>query len=89
MKSGLSVKKSRICIEVLTYSNSAFGCNDCGEVVFINSRIVEKMGLAEGMVVDGLCIPNFDDKRHIAPWRVMRVDLFEHLADAPVERLYN
>lgn len=78
MKSQLKFERSKICVDVLTYSNSAFGFNETGDAVFINSRIVEKMDLAEGMVVYGVCIENFDDKKRDVPWRAVRVDLINH-----------
>jgi hypothetical protein len=61
-------------IEVITYSNSAFGTNESGQQIFINSRIVERCSLKEGMEVIAHVIPNYEDKRHSIPWRAMRVE---------------
>lgn len=60
-------------VDMLTYAGSAFGSTVNGEQVFINSRIVETMGLSEGMVVVGFLLPNYPDKRDNIPWRAMRV----------------
>jgi hypothetical protein len=63
-----------VVIETVSYAGSAFGVNAQGEQVFINSRIVEKCRLEEGMEVVARVLPNYEDKRHTIPWRAMRVD---------------
>ena len=62
-----------VIIEDLTYTNSAFGQNEEGDVVFFNNRLVNKLNLDLGDIVVAHCIPNYEDKRHETPWRAIRV----------------
>lgn len=70
---GFETVQKPVHIDMLTYSGSAFGCTVDGEQVFINARIVDAMGLDEGVIVMGHLLPNFPDKRDQIPWRAMRV----------------
>ena len=70
---GFETVQKPVHIDMLTYAGSAFGSTVNGEQVFINARIVEAMGLDEGMVVMGFLLPNYPDKRENIPWRAMRV----------------
>lgn len=74
---GFETIQKPVHLDMLTYSGSAFGSTIDGEQVFVNARIVETMGLSEGMVVMGYLLPNFPDKRDQIPWRAMRVTLAE------------
>lgn len=62
-------------VELLTYSGSAFATNESGEQIFINSRIVERCKLTDGLEVVVHALPNYEDKRQSIPWRAMRVDV--------------
>lgn len=72
---GFETIQKPVHIDMLTYAGSAFGSTIDGEQVFINGRIVETMGLDEGMVVMGHLLPNYPDKRANIPWRAMRVSI--------------
>ena len=60
-------------IDYVTKTGSAFGVLHNGDQVFLNARIMEKMGLFEGDNCHAVMIKNFEDKRDITPWRAVRV----------------
>lgn len=62
-------------VEIITYSGSAFAANEQGEQIFINSRIVDRCKLTDGVEVMVHALPNYEDKRQSIPWRAMRVDV--------------
>ena len=62
-----------VFIEDVSDANSAFGVNELGEVVFFNSRIVSKMNIDIGHVVNADCVPNYEDKRDKVQWRCIKV----------------
>lgn len=70
---GFETIQKPVHVDMLTYSGSAFGSTTDGEQVFINARIVETLGLSEGMVLTGFLLPNFPDKRDQIKWRAMRM----------------
>lgn len=74
---GFETVQKPVHIDMLTYAGSAFGSTLEGEQVFINGRIVDALGLSEGMVAMGYLMPNFPDKRDQIPWRAMRMTLPE------------
>ena len=63
----------RVMIETITAMGSGFGINEKGETVFLNGRLVEKVGLDMGDIVEAHVIPNFEDKRQSIPWRAVKV----------------
>ena len=65
--------KMQVMIEGLTYTGSAFGANEAGEVVFFNQRLVERVSLDVGDIVEAHTIANYEDKRAETPWRAIRV----------------
>lgn len=81
---GFETVQKPVHIDMLTYAGSAFGSTIEGEQVFVNARIVETMGLSEGMVVMGYLLPNFPDKRDQIPLRAMRVTLAEEKPEEQV-----
>lgn len=70
-----TTKKTQLLVEYLTDTGSAFGVTPQGEQVFMNRRLVEKMNLVGGEVLDAFLLPNYPDKRETIPWRAMRVEL--------------
>jgi len=67
-------RKQQILVEYLTDTGSAFAVTPHGEQVFLNRRLVEKMNLEGGEVLDAFLLPNYPDKRETIPWRAMRVE---------------
>ena len=65
--------KMRVMIEGLTYTGSAFGSNEAGDTVFFNQRLVERVSLEVGDIVEAHAIANYEDKRADTPWRAIRV----------------
>ena len=65
--------KMRVMIEGLTYTGSAFGSNEAGDSVFFNQRLVERVSLDVGDIVEAHTIANYEDKRAETPWRAIRV----------------
>ena len=62
-----------VLIEDIAHSESAFGVNESGDIIFFNRRLVEKMKLEIGDEVYANCIPNFEDKRDDVKWRCLFV----------------
>lgn len=65
--------KMVVMIESVSYTGSGFGSNENGEGVFFNQRLVEKVDLEMGDIVEAHAIPNYEDKRDVTPWRAIRV----------------
>ncbi len=65
--------KMQVMIEGLTYTGSAFGSNEAGDTVFFNQRLVERVSLEVGDIVEAHAIANYEDKRAETPWRAIRV----------------
>jgi hypothetical protein len=62
-------------VDQITYTNSAFATSvTTGEVVFVNSRIVNAVGLQIGDTRNFFVIPNYPDKQEQVAWRAMRVE---------------
>lgn len=78
---GFETIQKPVHVDMLTYSGSAFGSTPDGDQVFINARIVDAMGLSEGMVLTGYLLPNFPDKRDQIQWRAMRMEKPEPRAE--------
>ena len=66
-----TTKKTQLLVEYLTDTGSAFGVTPQGEQVFMNRRLVEKMNLVGGEVLDAFLLPNYPDKRETIPWRAI------------------
>ena len=62
-----------VLIEDVSYTKSAFGVNESGDIVFFNSRLVSKMDIDIGDEINAHCIPNYEDKREIVKWRCISV----------------
>ena len=73
LKTTFNTTPFNVIIEDITPTNSAFGQNEEGDVVFFNSRLVNKLDIDLGDIVLAHCIPNYEDKRHETPWRAIRV----------------
>ena len=73
MRKAFETNKMRAMIESVSYTGSAFGSNESGESVFFNQRLVNKVGLEMGDIVEAHSIPNYEDKRTETPWRAIRV----------------
>jgi hypothetical protein len=62
-------------VDQITYTNSAFATSvTTGEVVFVNARIVNAVGLQLGDTRNFFVIPNYPDKQEQVAWRAMRVE---------------
>lgn len=61
-----------VFIDTIAIHGSGFGTTGNGERVFMNARMVQKLGLSEGMVVTCHVIPNYPDKQEQVPWRAIR-----------------
>ena len=79
-KSKFRTKPMKVLIETYTYSGSAFGVNEHGDLVFFSRRLVKAVSLDEGDVVSANCIPNYSDKRDCVPWRCIKCQIvnFDH-----------
>lgn len=77
--------KMQVMIEGLTYTGSAFGANEAGEVVFFNQRLVERVSLDVGDIVEAHTIANYEDKRAETPWRAIRVSANKKAIDDVVQ----
>jgi hypothetical protein len=77
MNKEFNTTKMRVWIEYLSATGSSFGSNEDGNTVFFNKRLVDRVGLTVGDVVDADVIPNFEDKRETIPWRAVRVSLHQ------------
>jgi len=73
MRKAFETDVMRVMIEDMSYTGSAFGSNEKGESVFFNQRLVNKIALEIGDIVEAHTIPNYEDKRHETPWRAIRV----------------
>ena len=84
MRKAFETNKMRVMIESVSYTGSAFGSNEDGDSVFFNQRLVEKVELEMGDIVEAHAIPNYEDKRHETPWRAIRVSAEKHTNIDPV-----
>ena len=84
MNNVFETNKMRVMIEGLTYTGSAFGANEAGEVVFFNQRLVERVSLDVGDIVEAHTIANYEDKRAETPWRAIRVSANKKAIDDDV-----
>jgi hypothetical protein len=73
MNTTFDTTKMRVMVETISAMGSGFGMNEEGETVFLNGRLVEKVGLDMGDVIEAHVIPNFEDKRQSIPWRAVQV----------------
>ena len=73
MRKAFETEVMRVMIEDMSYTGSAFGSNEKGDSVFFNQRLVDKISLEIGDIVEAHTIPNYEDKRHETPWRAIRV----------------
>ena len=63
MKKSFETNMMKVMIESVSYTGSAFGSNEDGDTVFFNQRLVEKVALEMGDIVEAFAIPNYEDKR--------------------------
>lgn len=63
-----------VVVESKTHAGSGFAVTDTGAAVFMSRRLIETMQLEEGDMVTAFCIPNYEDKRDVIPWRAIRVE---------------
>jgi len=84
---GFETQKMHVMIESASYTGSAFGSNEQGASVFFNQRLVEKVSIDIGDIVEAYVIPNYEDKRHETPWRAIRASIVnaEEVASLPAE----
>tara|TARA_R110000823_G_scaffold187374_1_gene319636 strand:- start:1194 stop:1727 length:534 start_codon:yes stop_codon:yes gene_type:complete len=64
-----------VMIESVSYTGSAFGSNEQGATVFFNQRLVDKVSIDIGDIVEAYVIPNYEDKRDETPWRAIRASV--------------
>ena len=65
----LLTEKKIVTVSDITYSNSAFAVTQRGEGVFINARMVEKLGIEEGDDLVVKVLLNYKDKRDEVKYR--------------------
>ncbi len=65
-------KETTVFIETITRYNSAFGTTSEGDRVFLNTRLIEAVGLQEGDLTRCHVLPNYEDKRDEIPYRAIR-----------------
>jgi hypothetical protein len=75
MRNKFETTLMRAMIEGISHMGSAFGANEQGEAIFFNARLVDKVGLEMGDIVEAHTIPNYEDKRDVTPWRAVRVNV--------------
>ena len=73
MRNTFETTSMRAIIESISHMGSAFGANEQGEAIFFNARLVDKVDLEMGDIVEAHTIPNYEDKRDVTPWRAVRV----------------
>ena len=73
MKRSFETNMMKVMVESVSYTGSAFGSNEDGDTVFFNQRLVEKVALEMGDIVEAYAIPNYEDKRDDTPWRAIKV----------------
>ena len=73
MKKSFETNMMKVMIESVSYTGSAFGSNEDGDTVFFNQRLVDKVDLEMGDIVEAFAIPNYEDKRDDTPWRAIKV----------------
>jgi len=73
MRNKFETNLRQAIIEDRSHMGSAFGANEKGEAIFFNARLVDKVGLEMGDIVEAHTIPNYEDKREATPWRAVRV----------------
>ena len=73
MRNKFETNLMQAIIEGISHMGSAFGANEKGEAIFFNARLVDKVGLEMGDIVEAHTIPNYEDKREATPWRAVRV----------------
>jgi hypothetical protein len=83
LSTAFDTTKMRVMIESIAATGSAFGSNEDGDIVFLNKRLVDKVGLEMGDVVEAHAIPNYEDKRDSIPWRGVRVSMPRDAVDTP------
>ena len=76
-KSKFRTKPMKVLIETYSYSGSAFGVNENGDLVFFSKRLVSAVRLDEGDIVSAHCIPNYSDKRDCVPWRCIKCQIVD------------
>lgn len=86
MNQGFKTTALQIIVENTTHAGSGFGITDAGDAVFMSRRLMEVMDLQYGDLVTAHCIPNFEDKRDMIPWRAIRVDRSSITPDITIER---
>tara|TARA_R100001443_G_scaffold30122_1_gene43630 strand:+ start:408 stop:842 length:435 start_codon:yes stop_codon:yes gene_type:complete len=70
-------------VEEIVFSGSAFAVTKDGDGIFINSRIVDKLGLKPGDSIQAYIVPNYPDKADQIKYRAMRASLVSQVN--PVE----
>ena len=73
MRNKFETNLMQAIIEGISHMGSAFGANEKGEAIFFNARLVDKVGLEMGDIVEAHTIPNYEDKREATPCRAVRV----------------
>ena len=71
-KMKLLTEKKIVTVSDITYSNSAFAVTQRGEGVFINARMVEKLGIEEGDDLVVKVLLNYADKRDEVKYRAIK-----------------
>tara|TARA_R100001377_G_scaffold978_1_gene839 strand:+ start:220 stop:498 length:279 start_codon:yes stop_codon:yes gene_type:complete len=71
-KMKLLTEKKIVTVSDITYSNSAFAVTQKGEGVFINARMVEKLGIEEGDDLVVKVLLNYVDKRDQVKYRAIK-----------------
>ena len=71
-KMKLLTEKKIVTVSDITYSNSAFAVTQRGEGVFINARMVEKLGIEEGDDLVVKVLLNYKDKRDEVKYRAIK-----------------
>tara|TARA_R110000823_G_scaffold293166_1_gene411984 strand:+ start:1092 stop:1343 length:252 start_codon:yes stop_codon:yes gene_type:complete len=67
------VVPQQILVEYLTENGSGFAITEEGDQVYLSDRLVEKMNVQPGDVLDAFIMLNYADKRDAIKWRAMRV----------------
>jgi len=70
-------EKKLVTVSDITYANSAFAITDKGEGVFINARMVEKLGIQEGDDLIVKVLLNYRDKREDIKYRAIKGTIVE------------
>jgi hypothetical protein len=59
--------------KITIHSVNSFGIVDCNPSVFVDGRTIKKYQLSDGDTVDGLAMANYDRKKKVWGWKLIKI----------------